>query len=161
MTDILPIEGWAAIYDEVDLNGDIVAPGAFEDSLAAAGPGAVKLLYQHAAEAPIGRWRRFEERPKGLYARGEILLATQTAREAAALVEAGVLDGLSIGFRPIRASGRGGARRILKADLWEVSLVTFPMAPKARLCRRAGDEDEQAILAFAGKLRRAAEILSV
>lgn len=158
MTDTLPIEGWAAIYDEADLNGDIVAPGAFGKSLAKTGPLAVKLLYQHTAEQPVGRWLRFEERAQGLYAYGELFLATQTAREVSELIRAGIIDGLSIGYRTVKSHKTNGARRIVEADLWEVSIVTFPMAPKARLVKAGGAD--QPVLAFARSVREAAKILS-
>jgi len=160
MTPTLSIEGWAAIYDEIDLNGDIIAPGAFKNSLAKSGSLAVKLLYQHAAEQPIGRWLRFEERSRGLYAFGELFLATQTAREAADLIRADIIDGLSIGYRTLKATKSNGARRIVEADLWEVSIVTFPMAPKARLSRIGDQPNDQPILAFADSVRKAARILS-
>ena len=155
-----PIEGYAAIYDEVDLNGDLIAPGAFRTSLAKSGSLAVKLLYQHAAEQPVGRWLRFEERRQGLYAVGELFLATQTAREAAELIRAGIIDGLSIGYRTVRAQKSNGARRVLEADLWEVSIVTFPMAPKARLTRIGAAPSIEPIMAFADSVRAAARILS-
>lgn len=163
MTDLLPIEGWAAIYDEPDLNGDLVLPGAFSKSLAETGAASVKLLHQHAAESPIGRWLAFEERPTGLYARGELFLATRTARETAALVRGRIIDGLSIGFCAVRTQRANGARRIIEATLWEVSIVTFPMAPKARLVRVGAEtatRNDQQILAFADHVRRAAKILS-
>lgn len=160
MTPTLPIEGWAAIYDEVDLNGDVIAPSAFKRSLARTGSPAVKLLYQHAAEQPVGRWLKFEERAAGLYAYGELFLATQTAREVSELIRAGIIDGLSVGFRTVKAQKSDGARRISEADLWEVSIVTFPMAPKARLSRIGGVSRDKPILAFADSVREAAKILS-
>ena len=164
MAEFFPIYGWAAIYDEADLNGDIVMRGAFRQSLAKNGAGAVKLLYQHTAETPIGRWLKFEERGRGLYAEGELLLATQTAREVAALIDANIIDGLSIGFRTRKSRRQGAARLIMQADLWEVSVVTFPMAPKARLVSApsvAGTNTEtDNVLAFADHVRRAAKILS-
>ena len=137
MTDraqLAEVEGYAAIFRERDLNNDIIAPGAFARSLKAARP--VRMLYQHTAEAPIGRWLELAEDARGLYARGEILLSSPRAREVAALIAGGALDGLSIGYRTVRAEkARGGARRILEAELWEVSVVTFPMAPAARVAR--------------------------
>ncbi|MEZ5920952.1 MAG: HK97 family phage prohead protease [Parvularculaceae bacterium] len=169
MAEFFPISGWAAIYDEADLNGDIVAHGAFRQSLAKNGAGAVKLLYQHTAETPIGRWLKFEERARGLYAEGELLLATQTAREVTALIDANIIDGLSIGFRTRKSRRQGAARLILEADLWEVSVVTFPMAPKARLITRPAaaakttneaNTETDNVLAFADHVRRAAKILS-
>ncbi len=160
MTQTLSIEGYAAIYDEVDLNGDIIAPGAFRKSLAKSGSLAVKLLYQHAAEQPVGRWLRFEERRQGLYAAGELFLATQTAREVAELIRAEIIDGLSIGYRTVRAHKSNGARRVLEADLWEVSIVTFPMAPKARLAKVGTGASTEPIMAFADSVRAAARILT-
>ncbi len=158
MTDAFPIEGWASIYNEPDLNGDIIAPGAFRKSIA---KGGVKLLYQHTVEQPVGRWLAFEERAAGLYARGELFLATQTAREVAELVRAGIIDGLSIGYQTTKSRADGPNRRILEADLWEVSIVTFPMAPKARLTAfgRAPKGDAEIAL-FAENVREAARILS-
>lgn len=158
MTDAFPIEGWAAIYEDADLNGDVILPGAFAKSIRLAGAAGVKLLYQHDMAEPVGRWLSFEERAQGLYARGEIILATQRAQEAANLIAAGVLDGLSIGFRTVKARKR--ERRLIEtADLWEVSIVTFPMAPKARIVRAGGVEPD--ITAFAETIRKAAQILSV
>ena len=47
----------------------------------------------------------------------------------------GAVDGLSIGFRADRfqRDGASGVRRLKKIDLWEISLVTFPMLPQARV----------------------------
>jgi len=161
MTETFAIEGWASIYDQPDLNNDVVAPGAFARSLAGARARSVKLLSQHAADAPIGRWLSFEERPRGLYAKGEIVLATTRARETAALIAGGLIDGLSIGFRTVRARRADGGRRILEADLWEVSVVTFPMAPAARIVRAGGGSPATIqSLAFADAVRRAGHILS-
>jgi hypothetical protein len=158
MTDAFPIEGWAAIYEDADLNGDVILPGAFAKSIRLTGAAGVKLLYQHDMAEPVGRWLSFEERAQGLYARGEIILATQRAQEAANLIAAGVLDGLSIGFRTVKARKR--ERRLIEtADLWEVSIVTFPMAPKARIVR--ADGAEPTLTAFAETIRKAAKVLSV
>ncbi len=160
MTRKLRIEGWAAIYGAVDLKGDIVAPGAFAASLKRMGAGQVKLLAQHANENPIGRWLAFEERGRGLYAIGEITRETQAGRETAHLIEEGILDGLSIGFTAIKSEKAPGGRRIVEAALWEVSIVTFPMAPHARLTVPFAASDEAAVAEFAAAVRRAAEILS-
>ena len=131
---IAEVEGYAAVFRDRDLNGDVIAPGAFARTLKTQNP--VRMLYQHAAEAPIGRWTHLAEDARGLYARGEILLDSSRARDVAALIDGGALDGLSIGYRTVRAEkGRAGMRRILEADLWEVSVVTFPMAEGARIAR--------------------------
>jgi HK97 family phage prohead protease len=156
----LRIEGWAAIYDEPDLKGDIVAPGAFRTSLAAIGPARVKLLNQHNNDTPIGRWLRLDEKKRGLYAVGEITRATQAGRETAHLIEEGILDGLSIGFNTVKARQTKDGRRILEAALWEISIVTFPMAPHARLVKPFAASDEASIAEFAASVRRAARLLS-
>jgi hypothetical protein len=160
MTAKLSIEGWAAIYDEADLKGDVIAPGAFRASIVRLGAGQVKMLSQHDAETPIGRWLDFEERAKGLYAIGEITRETQAGREIAHLIEEGILDGLSIGFSAVRAQALKSGRRIVEAALWEVSIVTFPMAPRARLTVPFAASDEAAIAEFAATVRRAARLLS-
>lgn len=135
-------EGYASLFDRVDLNGDVIAPGAFAASLDRRGPAGVKLLFQHSADEPLGFWERLEEDARGLFCVGALMLETAKAREVWALLKAGVVDGLSIGFetrralRPSSAETRAGAkRRLVEIDLWEVSLVTFPMAPEARVVR--------------------------
>ncbi len=50
-------------------------------------------------------------------------------------MRAGALDGLSIGFRTVKArtEPKAGVRRLVEIDLWEISVVTFPMLPEARV----------------------------
>jgi len=61
-------------------------------------------------------------------------------REAAALIAAGAIDGLSIGYRTVRAGRNDKGRRLLQElELWEVSLVTFPMLPSARVAAKGED----------------------
>ena len=128
---VADIEGYAAIFGERDLNGDIIAPGAFRATLARRK--SIKMLYQHAAEAPIGRWTAFHEDGRGLYAVGEILIGSRQARDVYALLAGAALSGLSIGYKTVKAEKTSIGRRILEADLWEVSIVTFPMAPRAQV----------------------------
>lgn len=128
----LPIEGYASLWGAADLNGDVVARGAFERSLAAAGAGGVRMLHQHEARAPVGVWEEMREDDRGLWVRGRIMDWSAEARFAQALSRAGALDGLSIGFRSQRARREGRLRVLVEVELWEVSLVTFPMLPGAR-----------------------------
>lgn len=127
--------GYASLFDKVDLAGDMVVRGAFADSLKARGAGGVKLLFQHDPDQPIGIWLDLREDRKGLFARGRISTDVARGREVLSLMRAGALDGLSIGFKTVKASrARGGAvRRLERVDLWEVSVVTFPMLPEARI----------------------------
>jgi len=115
-----------------DLNGDVVARGAFADSLAPTGPEGVRMLHQHEARAVVGVWDEMVEDDLGLRVRGRIEDWSAEARFAGALSRAGALDGLSIGFRTAKARRDGRLRVLSAVELWEVSLVTFPMLPGAR-----------------------------
>lgn len=128
-------EGYASLFRIADLGKDIVEPGAFRDSLARRGPAGIKLLWQHDPTEPIGRWLSLREDGRGLHVRGRLSLAVGRAREIHALMRDGAIDGLSIGFRAERArkEPRTGLRRLEKVDLWEISIVTFPMLPQARI----------------------------
>ncbi|MDK3019280.1 HK97 family phage prohead protease [Pseudodonghicola flavimaris] len=134
------IEGYASLFDHPDQGGDIVRRGAYAASLqalAAAGQ-RVKLLWQHDPAQPIGLWEELREDSRGLWVRGRLLTATQKGREAAALVAAGAIDGLSIGYRTKRSERTAaGGRLLTEVELWEVSLVTFPMLPGAQVAAKA------------------------
>jgi len=129
--------GHAALFGVEDLSHDVVEPGAFAASLARRGADGVKMLWHHDPAEPIGRWLEIREDSRGLFVRGRLLPGIARAREALTLMKAGVLDGLSIGFRTLdgRRDRRGGVRRLKAIDLWEISLVTFPMQPDARIAR--------------------------
>ena len=67
-------------------------------------------------------------------------------REAVALIEAGAIDGLSIGYRTVCAQKDGkGQRRLSELELWEVSLVTFPMLPDARVGAKGDVPEDDAM----------------
>ncbi len=127
--------GYASLFGEVDLGKDIVERGAFARSLGERGAAGIRMLYQHNPAEPIGRWLTVAEDRRGLFVRGQLASGTERAREVLALMREGALDGLSIGYRTVRArkDAQGGVRRILEADLWEISVVTFPMLPGARV----------------------------
>lgn len=127
--------GYASLFDAPDMAGDVVLRGAFAASLARRRPGAVRMLWQHDPGQPVGRWLDIREDARGLFVRGQLNLGVRRAAELYALVRQGALDGLSIGFRAAEASrdAVSGMRRLRRIDLWEISLVTFPMQPGARL----------------------------
>jgi HK97 family phage prohead protease len=130
--DGLAIEGYASLWGVADLNGDVVALGAFAESLKRTGAGGVRMLHQHESRAVVGVWDEMVEDERGLFVRGRIADWSAEARYAQALSRAGALDGLSIGFRAARARRDGRLRVLSGVELWEVSLVTFPMLPGAR-----------------------------
>jgi hypothetical protein len=128
----LEIEGYASLWGAADLNGDVVAGGAFATSLARSGARGVRMLHQHESRAVVGVWDEMIEDERGLFVRGRVMDWSAEARFAGALSNAGALDGLSIGFRSSRARREGRLRVLVEVELWEVSLVTFPMLPGAR-----------------------------
>lgn len=154
--------GYASLFGVPDLGRDVVAPGAFAASLAARGAEGVRMLWQHDPAEPVGRWLSLREDARGLRVEGRLNLAVQRARELDALLREGALDGLSIGFRTVRARPeRGGTRRLEAVDLWEISLVTFPLQAGARIAApaRAGTALSRDIHALARRMapsRRAA-----
>jgi len=128
-------EGYASLFDREDLGNDVILPGAFAASLAERGPAGIKMLFQHDLKEPIGVWNLLREDRRGLYAEGRLMTEVARAREVLALMRAGALDGLSIGFKAVTAlrDARSGVRRLAQVDLWEISVVTFPMCPDARI----------------------------
>lgn len=143
MTEGAVIEGYASRFGLPDQGGDIVAKGAFGASLArlAAKGDKVRMLWQHDPTKPIGVWDEIHEDETGLWVKGRLLSEVALAREAATLIDAGAIDGLSIGYRTVRAEKDQKGRRVLtEVELWEVSLVTFPMLPEAKLGRKDTDD---------------------
>ena len=138
------IEGYASFFGAQDQGGDVVAPGAFArslEALRAAGRG-VKLLWQHDPAEPIGVWDVVREDERGLAVKGRLLREVRRGAEARARLRAGAVDGLSIGYRTVTSERRpGGGRLLTEVELWEVSLVTFPMLPEARASTPMGTDD--------------------
>lgn len=128
-------EGYASLFGVMDLGRDVVMPGAFRASLEKRGPRGVRLLWQHDPAVPLGVWTAIREDGRGLQVAGALDLALPKAREALSLMRAGALDGLSIGYRTEieRRDPATGLRRLERVDLWEISLVTFPLLPQARV----------------------------
>ncbi|MEL6735846.1 MAG: HK97 family phage prohead protease [Pseudomonadota bacterium] len=135
--ETIEFEGYACIFNTCDQVCDLVHPGAFSAALSARGAGGVRMLFNHDVSEPIGIWNELREDIRGLYCRGTLLAGVQRAQEVATLLSAGGLDGLSIGFTAKRAQAdpTTGIRHLREVDLWEISLVTFPMQDMARITR--------------------------
>lgn len=143
------ITGYASRFGQGDQGGDVVLKGAYARSLKAADEAArkIKMLWQHDPTQPIGVWDEVREDETGLWVKGRLLDTTQKGREAAALIEAGALDGLSIGYRTVRSAKNDKGQRLLtELELWEVSVVTFPMLPTARVAAKADTSVETEML---------------
>lgn len=130
--------GYGSVFGNVDAYQEIVAPGAFAESLAA-WKDAGKLppvLWQHRSGEPIGPYLEMREDAHGLFVEGQLLVDdVARAKEARALMKARAVNGLSIGFvtREDSYDKVTGVRTLKKIDLWEVSIVTFPANPAAQI----------------------------
>lgn len=139
------VEGYGSVFGVRDNYDDVIAKGAFVQSLKdhkAAGT-MPAMLWQHDADKPIGVWTEMVEDEKGLRIKGRLAMETVKGKEAHALLKMGALNGLSIGFMSKEwAYDRDTEVRTLTAiDLWEVSLVTFPANEKARVTNvKSADE---------------------
>src|SRR4051812_42608091 len=129
------VEGYASLFGEIDAARDMVMPGAFTRTLTSRGLRRIPMLFQHDPAEPVGVWLELVEDFRGLRARGKLIPDVQRARELIALVRDGAVDGLSIGFRTVkgRVDPATRIRRIADLELWEISIVTFPLLAGARV----------------------------
>ncbi len=126
--------GYAAIFNRPDRAGEVIAPGAFQNSLRRHSD-QIPMLYQHALSRPIGRWIRCFETEYGLRVEGALVEASQDGADVAALIRAGAVKGLSIGYVALKShAGTRSIHRVLtEIDLIEISIVTIPLQPLACL----------------------------
>ena len=122
-------EGYGSTFGgEPDAYGDVIAPGAYSESLAKhkAKGTMPKLFWQHNADEPIGKWLDANEDDHGLLMQGKLNMDVQRGREAYALLKAGDIDGLSIGYRikEYSVDTENGVWTLEKLDLVEVSIVS-------------------------------------
>ena len=129
------MEGYASLFGEIDAARDMVLRGAFAATLRTRGVNRVPMLFQHDPAEPVGIWLELREDARGLYARGRLIPEVARGRELLALLRAGAIDGLSIGFRTVKGNidPKTRVRRLVAVDLWEISIVTFPLLAGARV----------------------------
>jgi len=129
------VEGYASLFGEIDQARDMVMRGAFADTLRTRAIQRVPMLFQHDPSEPIGIWQELREDHRGLFARGRLIPEVARARELLWLLRAGAVDGLSIGFRTVRGriDPKTRIRRLTAVELWEISIVTFPLLAGARV----------------------------
>ena len=132
-------EGYASIFNNKDLGNDVIRKGAFSNTLYDKKPRQIKLLYQHKTDEPIGVIDSVEEDNKGLKVKGRLAMQTQKGREVYELMKMGALDSMSIGYKlspdGYKYDDKNKRRVIKEVDLMEVSMVTFPMNPKAKVTK--------------------------
>src|SRR5262245_22573781 len=125
--------GYLSVFDVIDSYREVVAPGAFTNTLSAwkKKDRLPPLLWQHRSGEPLGPFTRMEEDKKGLYVEAQLLIDDiARAKEAYALLRAKVISGMSIGFSVMpdgeEYDSRAGIIVLKELDLWEGSLATFP-----------------------------------
>jgi uncharacterized protein len=143
------ITGTAWPFGSPDRSGDVIEKGAFIM------PSHLPMLFQHNPAEPVGVWDAIAENDAGLNVKGRLLIDdVARAREVRALVHAKAITGLSIGFRTKQATARkGGGRNIKSLELVEISLVTVPMHPGARI---TSAKSASIIMAIVEAINRAA-----
>ena len=156
-------EGYASVFDVVDQGMDVVSRGAFTKSITARKP---KMLWQHDPSQVIGVWDEVREDERGLFVKGRLLKDVVKGREAMALMRHGAIDSMSIGYKTIAATeeGSGAVRRLLEVDLYEVSVVTFPMLEAAKITDIKSiktERDFEAFLRDAGYSRKDATAIAL
>lgn len=124
--DYLTISGYGSIFGNEDKGGDIVMPGAFKACIAEGRK--PKMLWNHDPAQPIGVWDEMAEDENGLRMKGRVSKRGKGG-EVADLIKMGAIEGLSIGYRTkeYERDRETGSRKLMKLDLWETSVVTFPM----------------------------------
>ena len=154
------VEGYASLFGEIDQARDMVMRGAFADTLARRGVNRIPMLFQHDPAEPVGVWLELREDSRGLLARGRLIPEVARARELLSLLRAGAIDGLSIGFRAARAriDSKTRVRSLLAVDLWEISIVTFPLLAGARVTAVKGESPRPLSSARARAERAWAEV---
>jgi HK97 family phage prohead protease len=161
--DYLTISGYGSVFGNKDAGGDIIMPGAFKDCTRKP-----KMLWQHDPSQPIGAWDEMREDDNGLFMKGRISKKATKGAEIAELVKMGAIEGLSIGYRTqeYEMDEANGTRKLTKLDLWETSVVTFPMNELANIYAMKNadqietERDFEAMLREHGYSRTAAKTIT-
>lgn len=126
-------EGYGSTFNNEDRGRDIVMPGAFRRTLKERKLSSIKMLRDHDTRKVVGKWLELREDERGLYAKGKLFAdgddPVALAKETLRLMREGALDAMSIGYRTVKSmfDEGTGIRKLVDVDLWEISIVTFPM----------------------------------
>jgi HK97 family phage prohead protease len=124
--------GYGAVFDNIDLGNDVIKQGAFSGTLKDMMP---KLCYQHDMAQPLGVFTQAKEDAYGLYVEGKMPKDNSQCKDVASLIKCGAIDSMSIGYGISKASydENTNIRSLNELKLYEVSFVTLPMNPKAKI----------------------------
>lgn len=128
--------GYGAVFGNLDWYNDIILPGAFQQTLndwTAKGK-YPPVLWNHSTNEPIGVYTKMIEDERGLYVEGKLLINdVPRAKSTHALLKAGAIDGMSIGYRTIKSSYNENTdiRELIQLSLDEISIVTMPANDKS------------------------------
>ena len=142
---------YGSVFNNVDRVDDIIVKGAFINSLSKKNVREdIKFFLQHDSDKPIGYFTKMEEDERGLYCEGNFILELEESKEAYLLAKNRVLNSFSVGYVPIKFSEKeidGKQIRVLEeVDLFEISLVSIPANPEAKLLEIKKLQEENAIL---------------
>jgi len=141
-------EGYGAVFNNTDYYENVIAPGAFTDTLAShAAAGTMPAMFvEHSAfelfgdPLPIGVWQAMSEDTKGLHVKGKIsALDTDHSKRIVGLMKDKAITGLSIAFKvppggDVRSSKAGEPKRLInKLNLYAVDLVRDPANAQAQV----------------------------
>ena len=169
-SDPFSITGYGSTFGgKPDAYGDVIAPGAYTETLKhwmSGKSGSLQIYWNHNPDAVIGKWVGLSEDKRGLLAQGELAPGNTLASDIAALVKHGSVSGLSIGYRPKKITKlAGGINQLDEIELRELSIVTRPANVNARILALKGLEEVgtvrefEAMLHDCGLSRREAEAL--
>lgn len=156
--------GYAAVFNNVDLGGDVILPGAFTHAKTTP-DGQIRIALNHDLRQLAGK-AKFAQDSHGLRVEGQLSLGVSYVKDAYALMQDGVLNGLSVGFNILDGGAeweeRDGryTRIISKAELWEFSIVPFGMNPEALVENVKTIRDFEAQLRGLGYSQREAKALA-
>ncbi len=124
--------GYGAVFDNIDLGNDVIKQGAFTSTLSNMMP---KLCYQHDMYQPLGIFTEAKEDDYGLFVKGKMPKANSQCKDVACLIKCGAIDSMSIGYsiQKYNYDENTKIRFLNEIKLYEVSFVTLPMNPKAKI----------------------------
>jgi HK97 family phage prohead protease len=136
--DYFYFKGYASVFGNIDLGGDVVMQGAFTQTLQERMP---KLCYQHDIKDPIGVIIKCSEDSKGLYIEAKMPKANRHCMDIASLIKCGAIDSMSIGYATVDSDLINGVRYLKELKLYEISPVTLAMNEQARI-------DQKSVISF-------------